>query len=141
LFSAVFTMLAGTMSGLVIPEILSAAHVRPHGPGGPPVDPIALQRSLQSLANYTVWLNRSFAQVYVALFSVAMVLWSLAWTTRSIVGWIVRMWGIAVGGGVLAWQLSGMLTLEAQHGALVVTVAHGLWSIIAASLLLTPRND
>lgn len=140
LFSAVFTVMAGTMSGLVIPEILKAAHLPPPGHGAP-IDPAALQVQLQSLANYTVWLNRSFAQVHVGLFSIAIVLWSLAWPAGSIAGWAMRVFGLIVGGGVLAWQLSGTMTLEAQHGALVTTLAHGVWTLAAAAFLLSPRKS
>lgn len=132
-FAAIIVMLAGTMSGLVIPEIAEAAHDPPRGA---PADPEALRAQLQQLATYTIWLNRSFAQLHVGLFSVAMVLWSFAWPSRGLADWIVRILGLAIGAGVLAWQLSGSLTLNAQHGALAVALAHSLWTIMAASLLL-----
>lgn len=139
LFGLVFGMAAGTLSGLVIPEIISAGHVtRSHD--GAPVDPEALRQRLQWLANYTVWLNRSFAHVHYAMFSIAMILWSIAWTSRSISGWIVRVLGAAIGVAVLTWQLSGTSNLEAQHGALVVTLGQALWTMMAASLLLAPRD-
>jgi hypothetical protein len=141
LFGAVLVMLAGTMSGLVIPEIIEAGHVREQSHSGAPLDPETLRERLQSLANYTIWLNRSFATLHYALFSIAMILWSLAWTSRSVAGWIVRVLGIALGLAVLGWQLSGASNLEAQHGALVVTLAHALWSMMAASLLLAPREE
>jgi hypothetical protein len=136
-FSAMIVMLAGTMSGLVIPEIVEAAHDPPRGA---PADPEALRVQLQGLANYTIWLNRSFAQVHVALFSVAMTLWSLAWPARGVGDWVVRALGLVVGAGVLVWQISGTLALEAQHGALAVTLLHSLWTIMAASLLLRARG-
>lgn len=140
LLGIVFGMLAGTMSGLVIPEIVKAGHVvQRHGEA--PIDPEALRERLQALANYTVWINRSLAQVHYAMFSVAMLMWSLAWTQRSISGWAVRGLGALIGVGVLAWQLSGASNLEAQHGALMVTLAQSLWTLMAASLLLAPRKD
>jgi hypothetical protein len=105
------------------------------------MDAEALRERLQSLANYTIWLNRSFAHVHYALFSVAMILWSLAWTSRSVAGWIVRVLGVLLGLAVLGWQLSGTSNLEAQHGALIVTLAQALWSMMAASLLLAPREE
>ncbi|MGQ0532370.1 MAG: hypothetical protein ACT4OF_06725 [Caulobacteraceae bacterium] len=141
LFGLVFGMAAGTMSGLVIPEIIEASHMGVRGHGGAPVDPEALRQRLQSLANYTVWLNRAFAHVHYAMFSIAMILWSIAWTSRSISGWIVRVLGALVGIAVLAWQLSGTSNLDAQHGALVVTLGQALWTIMAASLLLLPREQ
>ena len=141
LFSAVIVMMAGTMSGLVIPEIVQAGQHPPRGPDGAVIDPEALRVRLQSLATYTVWLNRSFAQVYVALFSIAMLLWSIAWPARAFTDWVVRILGFVLGLAVLAGQLSGHLDMEAQHAALVVTLAHSLWTMLAASLLLRPRES
>ncbi|MEZ5959965.1 MAG: hypothetical protein R3C30_05990 [Hyphomonadaceae bacterium] len=138
LLGIVFGMLAGTMSGLIIPEIMQAAHAGQH-PGPMPADPEALRAQLQAAANYTVWLNRSFAQVHYAMFSVAMILWSLAWTGRGVAGWIVRGLGALIGVAILAWQISGTSNLEAGHGALVVTLGQSLWTLMAASLLLSPR--
>ncbi|MEZ5957291.1 MAG: hypothetical protein R3C27_08800 [Hyphomonadaceae bacterium] len=138
LLGIVFGMLAGTMSGLIIPEIMQAAHARQH-PGPMPTDPEALRTQLQAAANYTVWLNRSFAQVHYAMFSVAMVLWSLAWTGRGVAGWAVRALGALIGIAILAWQISGASNLEAGHGALVVTLGQSFWTLMAASLLLSPR--
>lgn len=139
LLGIVFGMLAGTMSGLVIPEIMQAGHVRQH-PGPMPIDPEALRAQLQAAANYTVWLNRSFAQIHYAMFSVAMILWCFAWTGRGVGGWIVRGLGVLIGVAILAWQISGTSNLEAGHGALVVTLGQSLWTLIAASLLLSPRK-
>lgn len=140
LLGIVFGMLAGTMSGLVIPEIMQSAQVSAH-PGPMPTDPEALRAQLQAAANYTVWLNRSFAQVHYAMFSVAMILWCLSWTGRGVAGWVVRGLGMLAGGAILAWQISGMSNLEAGHGALVVTLGQSLWTLLASSLLLAPRKD
>jgi hypothetical protein len=140
LFGAAFGMMAATMSGLVIPEIVQAAHL-PAGENAAPDQLAALQRTLQAQANYTIWLNRSFAQIHYAMFSLAMIAWSIAWTQTGLAGFIVRVLGMVLGLAVLAWQLSGQSNLEAQHGALVVTLAHALWSMMAASLLLAPRRQ
>jgi hypothetical protein len=70
-----------------------------------------------------------------------MLLWSIAWPARAFTDWIVRILGYVLGLAVLAWQLSGHLDMEAQHGALVVTLAHSLWTMLAASLLLRPRES
>lgn len=140
LFSAIIVLLAGTMSGFMIPEIMQAGREPPRMFAMAAEDPETRRMLLQTLATYTVWLNRSFAQVHVALFSIAMVIWSLAWPARAVTDWIVRILGLVLGLGVLAWQLSGHLTMEAQHGALVVTLAHSLWTMLAASLLLKARD-
>lgn len=137
LIGIVFGLIAGTMSGLVIPEIMQAGHA----PHGAVVDADALQRQLQAQANYTVWLNRSFAQVHYAMFAVAMICWSIAWIGRGVTGWIVRVLGLVLGVLVLAWQLSGHSNLEAGHGALMVTLVQYVWTLMAASLLLAPRGE
>jgi hypothetical protein len=128
------------MSGFMVPEIMQAGREPPRMFAMAAEDPETRRMLLQTLATYTVWLNRSFAQVHVALFSIAIVLWSIAWPSRAITDWIVRALGFVLGLGVLAWQLSGRLTMEAQHGALVVTLAHSLWTMMTASLLLKPRD-
>jgi hypothetical protein len=135
----VFGMLAGTMSGLVIPEIMQAAHI----PAGHPhsADPATLQRTLQAAANYTVWLNRSFAQVHYAMFSIAMIFWCIAWTQSGVTGWVARGFGLVVAIGLLGWQISGTSNLEARHGALVVTLGQMLWTLMAAAWLFAPRKD
>jgi hypothetical protein len=120
LLGIVFGMLAGTMSGLVIPEIMQAAHVSAH-PGPMPADPEALRAQLQAAANYTVW--------------------CLSWTGRGVAGWVVRGLGVLAGGAILAWQISGTSNLEAGHGALVVTLGQSLWTLMAASLLLAKREN
>jgi hypothetical protein len=140
LFAALWMTLAATMSGLVIPEIVEAGRDPPRVFAIAAEDPEQRRMLLQTLAAYTVWLNRSFAQVYVGLFSVAMLLWSIAWPTRALADWIVRILGLVFGLGLLAWQISGQLDVEAQHGALVVTLAHSLWTMMAASLLLRPDD-
>jgi hypothetical protein len=133
---AVLVVLAGSMSGLVIPEIISVAH---HAPGAlipGPVDP----HTLQPLANYSVWLNRIFAGVHAVYFAVAMLLWSIAWSRNGALSWIVRSVGVLVGLGIIAWAVSGTMTLEAQHGALLVTVVQMLWTLLAAAAMLTGQK-
>jgi len=132
------TILAATMSGLIIPAIIEAGHVHA-SPHGPPIDPEALRQTLQAQANYTVILNRSFAAVHVGLFAVAMALWSIAWPSRGWLAVIARVVGVIVGVGVIAWILSGTMTLEAQHGALLVTLVQMLWTLIAAAALGTAK--
>jgi len=134
--AAMLTILAASMSGLVIPQIIAVAH---HANGAlmpGPVDP----NSLQPLANYSVWLNRSFASIHVVYFAVAMLLWSIAWARRGVLSWVVRGVGAVVGVGVVAWAASGTMTLEAQHGALLVTVVQMAWTLLAATAMLISRD-
>lgn len=137
--AASLTLIAATLSGVVIPAIIDAGHIR--AADAAHLDPETLRQTLQAQANYTVMLNRSVAGVHVGLFAVAMVLWSIAWPGRTVLVLIARVLGFVIGAGVLAWALSGTMTLEAGHGALVVTLAQMLWVITAAAALLhTPRQ-
>lgn len=134
--AAILTILAASMSGLIIPQIIAVAH---HAAGAlmpGPVDP----NSLQPLANYSVWLNRTFAAIHVVYFAVAMLMWSIAWSRSGVLGWIVRAVGGVVGLGVIAWAVSGTMTLEAQRGALLVTIVQMLWTLLAAVAMLVSRE-
>jgi len=128
--SAVFTMLAGAMSGLMFPYMMQAAH-----------EPGANIDTIHDFARYTMWLNRSFAQVHVDMVAFAMLIWSLGWRGGGAFGWAVRLVGVAVALGVLGWQMSGTLNLEAHQGALWVTLGEGAWTILAAIGLLTSKEE
>lgn len=128
--SAVFTLMAAAMSALVIARIVEAGH--DPGSAGRAVDPTMLQQ----FANYTVWVNRAFASVSVSLFSVAIILWSLSWPSRRWPVLITRALGVLIGVAVVAWALSGTMTLEAGHGALLVTFVQMTWTLFAAGALL-----
>jgi hypothetical protein len=133
--AAALVMLAATLSGLVIPAIIAAGHDGAHG-----VDPETLRQTLQGQANYTVILNRSVAAVHVVLFAVAMVLWAIAWPGRAVLTLLARVLGLIAGLGVIAWALSGTMTLEAQHGALLVTFVQMLWTLLAAAALMRTKT-
>jgi len=135
--AAVLTLLAASMSGLIIPEIIAVAHHTPGALEPGPIDP----NSLQPLANYSVWLNRAFATTHVVYFAVAMLLWSIAWPRPGALGWAVRAIGALVGLGVIAWAVSGTMTLEAQHGALLVTVVQMAWTLLAAIAMLVGAKE
>jgi len=92
--------------------------------------------SIQEFARYTTWLNRSFAQVHFDLASIAILIWSLGWRGRGVLDWAVRALGVAVGAGVIAWQLSGTINFEARQGSLLITLGHGLWTMLAAATLV-----
>ncbi len=123
--AALFTMFAGTMSGVMFPKLAEAAHT----PGAD----IAV---IQDFARYTTWLNRSYAQVHFDLSSIAILIWSLSWRGAGMLAWGIRIVGAAVGLGVLGWQLSDTINLEARQGALLITLGHSLWAILAAFALL-----
>lgn len=127
--AALFTMFAGTMSGVMFPKLAEAAHA--------PDGDIA---NIQEFARYTMWLNRSYAQVHFDLASIAILLWSLGWRGVGALAWAVRIFGTAVGLGVIGWQLSGTINFEARQGSLLITLGHSLWSMLAAATLLLQRK-
>lgn len=124
-FGTVAVMGAATMSGFVMPQLVEAAHA-----------PGAAQTGVyyQGLAQLTHWLNQGFAHVHVALMSVALALYALAWPGKGVPAWAMRGLGLVVGVGVLAWQLSDTLVLNV-HGMGAVVIAHGVWTLAAAAAL------
>jgi hypothetical protein len=127
-FGAVAVMLAATMSGLVAPrliETLSAASV-------------SEQSLTHGLLRLEWYLNQSFATLHVALFSAALIAWSLAWPDKGALAAAVQIVGLAAGAGILAWLFSGALTLDV-HGMGAVVLAHGAWFALAAFGLLARR--
>jgi hypothetical protein len=134
--SAILTILAATMSGLILPQIMGAAHHAQGAMMGRAMDP----HSLQALANYSVWLNRALAALNFVYFAIAMLLWSLGWSRAGVLGWIVRVAGVLGGGGIIVWAVSGTMTLDAQQGALVLTLVQMGWTLLAASAMLMHRD-
>lgn len=127
--ASVFTMLAGTMSGLIFPYIVTAAHA-----------PGADMESMRLLGSYTTWLNRSFAQVHTDMVAIAILLWSIGWAAKTPLAWAARVVGIAAALGVIGWHLSGTMNLEARQGALIVTVVDGVWTLLVAATLLARKE-
>lgn len=136
-------IVAATVSGFVLPAISEAAHT--HGasmPGPGPANLETLREQLQAQAIYSVWLNRTFASVHYSEVSLAILLWSIAWpSSRSLKVKVVRASGLLSGLAVVAWALSGTMTLEAQHGALLVTLVQMSWTVLAATAMLRAPTE
>ncbi len=124
-FGTVTVMLAATMSGFIMPEVVAAAHA----------PDLAQGESYRQFAHYTFWLNQAFANTHAALMSLGILCWSLAWPGKTIGAWALRVLGVAVGLGVLAWQMSGTLVLDI-HGMGAVVLAQAVWTIAAATALV-----
>jgi hypothetical protein len=125
LFGVASVMLAAAMSGLVVPQIVAEG----------PIDLGDEADRLRNFIIYTHWLNQAFAQIHVALVSIAILLWSIAWPRGGVVSWFLRGLGLIIGVGILTWQLSGHLHLNVLGMGHVVAV-HGLWIVFAAVLML-----
>lgn len=121
-FGGVAIMSAAIMSGFVMTQLADAAHTP--GASRTGVD-------FQSLANLTHWQNQAFANVYTGLAAIAVLLWSIAWRAAP----VQRVLGLMVGGGTLAWMLTGALTLNV-HGMLAVTLGQAAWMLFAARKML-----
>lgn len=124
-FASVAIIGAATMSGLVMQEIVEAAHT----PGASHTG-----LDFQSLANETHWINQGFAQVFTGLASLAVLLWSIAWR-----GWGVRILGLVLSLAVLGWQLSGTMELNV-HGMGAVVLTQTVWMITAAVMMLRAKS-
>lgn len=94
-FAAVAMILAATMSGVLMPQLVESA-----GASGE-------SQSFRELAGYTHALNQAFANVSVGLSSLAISLFGLALRANSVATWLLRVLAVGVGTGVLAWQVSG----------------------------------
>ena len=128
LFGALAVMLAAIMSGLVAPRLMELQIANP-----------AEQATIHNLLRLEWFLNQSFATVHVALFSIAIALWSLVWPERGLLAGALQIVGLLVGAGVLAWLLSGTLTLNV-HGMGAVVIAQGAWIVIAAFALAARKT-
>jgi hypothetical protein len=124
-FACVAIMSAATMSGFVMTQLVNAAHT-----------PSASRTGIdfQSLANLTHWQNQAYANVYTGLAAIAVLFWSMAWRGAT----VQRVLGLIVGGGTLAWMLTGTLTLNI-HGMMAVTLGQAIWMLFAASRMMTAK--
>ena len=113
----------------LVPELFgSNAHAAPTG------------HSLSSIAATNLglfsWLiNQAFARFYVTLASLAILFWAFAWRRDDVLNQAIAVLGIAVGGGILLWQLSGQF--QPRPGPMMfVAAGHAGWFVLAAARLL-----
>ena len=121
LFGAVALMAAATISGLVTSEVVTATMAADG----------ADRETFGKISHLSVWLNRGFANVHVAFFSIALILWGLASRETA----MLRITGLVGGVGILAWQASGTLQLT-PHTLLIIVIVQGGWLMAAAVDLL-----
>jgi hypothetical protein len=119
-FGALTVMLAATMSGLVAPRLIEA---------GANHDLLRLSWSF----------NQAFATIHVGMFSAAILFYALAWGAKGVMSAVVQIAGFIIGLGVLAWLVSGTLTLNVQ-GMGAVVLAQGLWFVLAGIAMLMERR-
>ena len=73
--------------------------------------------------------------MYTGLAALAVLLWSIAWREAP----VQRVLGVVIGGGTLAWMLTGTLTLNI-HGMLLVTLGQAVWMLFAARKMLPAKT-
>lgn len=117
LFSLVAALCAGVINGLAAVKVFEAAAE----PGG---------EAYETLQHGYWWLNQAFAAIHYAFAAVATGLFGLAWMQRRAHRGL-GVAGVLVGAGFMAWLATGLWRPDV-HGALVVVVAVGAWSIAAA---------
>lgn len=126
LLGAIAVLMAATISGLVTSEVMGVLH-------GSHMKHDAMQSVGLKLS---VLLNRAFAQVHVALLSIAYALFALAWPKAlSYYMRLFRIWGCVIGLGVLVWQVSGHFAINV-HSMNIVVIVQGVWVIAAALIML-----
>lgn len=125
--------LALTFAGLAAAAMVNAAAISmfviPFAAGHAIAGAVAPPDAAMQATHIWVAANRGFAQIYVALESLAVAIWALGWR-----GGLMRATGLAAGLGVLAWQLTGSFA-PSVHSMPVVTIVHGAWLIAAAVIM------
>lgn len=132
--------MALTTNAAVVSNFMTSAAARvsamSHPPAAAPTATAAstgpAQMQMPPLVGVSVALNRGFAQVHVAYFSLALLLFGIAALGRfSILGWA----GIAVGAYPLLWQLSGRFSPETTTMPWIA-FPQAAWLIAAAIVML-----
>jgi hypothetical protein len=117
-FSLFSGMSAGIMSGLVQAEVARAVSEHESAP-----------EILTALRHMTYWLNQGFAAIHYTLAALGVGLYGLTWMSRPS-GRMLGVGGLTIAGVFLAWLATGHWRPD-LHGALVVVLAIGAWTITA----------
>jgi hypothetical protein len=118
-FSLFAGMVAGTLNGLVMPEVFRSA-----------AEQETSADSLEALRHLVWWTNQGFSAIHYTLAAIGTGLFGLAWM-RQPGGRGLGIAGIAIAACFLVWLATGQWRPDV-HGALVVVLAIGAWTIAAA---------
>ncbi|NJC40077.1 hypothetical protein GGQ87_000335 [Brevundimonas alba] len=118
-FSLFAGMVAGTLNGLVMPQVLQPDLPGEIGPDG-----------VDALRRLVWWTNQGFSAIHYTLAAIATGVFGLAWLSRP-GGRPLGVSGLLIAGAFLLWLASGTWRPDV-HGALFVVLALGGWSISAA---------
>jgi len=126
-FSLFAGMSAGIMSGLVQADVARAVH---EGESTPEI--------LTALRHMTYWLNQGFSAIHYTLAAIGVGLYGLAWM-RQAGGRVLGVSGLTIGGVFLVWLATGLWRPD-LHGALIVVLAVGAWTITAGFAMRKAAN-
>jgi len=118
MFSLVAGMSAGTLNGLVMPEVLRST------------------AGLEALRDLVWWTNQAFSAIHYALAAIGTGLFGLAWM-RQPGGRGLGIAGVMIAAGFLIWLATGLWRPDV-HGALIVVLAIGAWSISVGFAMRNP---
>ncbi len=119
LFSLFGGMVAGTLNGLVMPEVFRSA-----------AEQETSADSFEALRHLVWWTNQGFSAIHYTLAAIGTGLFGLAWM-RQPGGRSLGIAGVAIAAVFLVWLATGLWRPDV-HGALVVVLAIGAWTIGAA---------
>jgi hypothetical protein len=138
-FAMMLTVNAAVISSFVTPAAAHASgSIMPSADGGHPVETHHAAMQMPPLVQLSVAMNRGLAQVHVALWSLAILLFAFAIWRRSSA---LSVGGMLVGGFPLAWQLSGTFSPE-THTMPVIVFAQSAWLLaVAAAMLRANRTS
>ena len=122
-WASVAIMMATTMSGFVQTSLLASA-----GNDGPS------QEITRNLSHYTALLNQSFAIIYAALSSVAIIVWSIGLLREKLFSRALALYGLIASSLLLAATMSGNLRMDI-HGFGALVLAQGIWYMWLAGSL------
>lgn len=128
----------GFASVALVCAAVASGFVAPHMAAGMLAADAANRPVLDLFFHYTGLLNQSFAKVFVAASSVAIILWSVAIIRTRRLGRWAGAFGCLVGGITLVMLLSGHLSLDV-HGFGAVMFGQGAWLGIVGALMI--RRD
>jgi hypothetical protein len=128
-FAEVAVMIAATASGLIAPGLFHHMAADP-----------AMADMWRAVLALNGHLNQSFALLYVAASSVAIVLWSAAILRAHMISGPLGIYGCILGPATLILVLSGYVRLNV-HGFGMVVLGQAAWFISAGVLLWREKQE
>lgn len=126
-FGLVAVMGAAVADGLVTPRVLERIVASS-------ADSAAAMEVWREFSRYTFIWNQAFAQVYVAMSSLAIMAWSAAGLLSRRLPRGLTVYGLLLGSITMAAMFSGHLVLDV-HGFGAVVLGQAIWFVVSGALL------